>query len=60
MTYRKAFDCLLHYLITAKLDANGFKNDALYLIFNYMNNRKQRVKINSSFSSFQNNMIGIP
>ena len=56
----KAFDCLPHDLLIAKLDAYGFKNDALYLIFNYLNNRKQRVKINSSFSSVQNIVSGVP
>ena len=56
----KAFDCLSHDLLIAKLDAYGFKNDALYLIFNYLNNRKQRVKTNSSFSSFQNIISGVP
>ena len=56
----KAFDCLPHDLLIAKLDAYGLKNDALYLIFNYLNNRKQRVKINSSFSSFQNLISGVP
>ena len=56
----KEFDCLPHDLLVAKLDAYGFKNDALYLIFNYLNNRKQRVKINSSFSSFQNIISGVP
>ena len=56
----KAFDCLPHDLLIAKLDAYRFKNDALYLIFNYLNNRKQRVKINSSFSSFQNIISGVP
>ena len=45
-------DCLPHELLIAKLDAYRFKNDALYLISNHLNNRKQRVKINSSFSSF--------
>ena len=55
----KAFDCLPHDLLIAKLDAYGFKNDALYLIFNYLNNRNQRVKINSSFSSFQNIISGV-
>ena len=45
----KAFDCLPHDLLLAKLVAYGFKNDALYLIFDYLNNRKQRVKINLSF-----------
>ena len=56
----KAFDCLPHDLLIAKLDAYEFKNDALYLIFNYLSNRKQRVKINSSFSSFQNIISGVP
>ena len=37
----KAFDCLPYDLLLAKLDACSFKNDALYLIFNYLNNRKQ-------------------
>ena len=56
----KAFDCLPHDLLIAKPDAYGFKNDALYLIFNCLNNRKLRVKINSSFSSFQNIISGVP
>ena len=56
----KAFDCLRHDLLIAKLDAYGFKNDALYLIFNYLNNRKQTVKINSSFNSFQNIIPEVP
>ena len=55
----KAFDCLTHDLLIAKLDAYGFKNDALYLIFNYLNKRKQRVKIISFFSSFQNIINGV-
>ena len=50
----KAFDCLSHDLIIVKLDDYSFKYDALCLNFGYLNNRKQRVKINSSFSSFQN------
>ena len=37
-----------------KLDVYGFKKGALCLILNYLNNRKQRAKINSSFSTFQN------
>ena len=38
----KVFNCLPHDLFIAKLDAYGFKNDALYVIFNYWNNRKQK------------------
>ena len=56
----KAFYCLPDDLIIAKLDTYGFKNDALCLIFNHFNNRKQRVNINSSFSSFQNIIGGVP
>ena len=52
------FNCLPHDLHIAKLDGCGFKNDALYLVFEYLNNRKQRV--NSSFSSFQNIISGVP
>ena len=36
-----------------------FKIDALYLIFNYLNNIKQRVKTSSSFSFFQNIISGV-
>ena len=56
----KAFACLPHDLLIAKLDANGFKYDALYLICDYFNNRKQGVKINSYFSSSQNIISGFP
>ena len=52
------FNCLPHDLHIAKLDVYGFKNNALYLVFEYLNNRKQRV--NSSFSSFQNIISGVP
>ena len=55
-----AFDCLPHNLLIAKLDAYGFKNYAIYLIFVYLSNKKRRVKINSSFSSFQNIIRGVP
>ena len=56
----KAFACLPHDLLIAKLGANGFKYDALYLICDYFNNRKQGVKINSYFSSSQNIISGFP
>ena len=55
----KPFDCLPYDLLIAKLDAYGFKNDALNLVFNYLNNKEQRVKINSLFSSFKNFVSGV-
>ena len=48
----KAFDCIPHELMKAKLDAYGFDLKALILIFNYLRDRKQRVKINSSYSDW--------
>ena len=44
----KAFDCIPHDLIIAKLAAYGFDTNALKLIHNYLSNRKQRVKVNSA------------
>ena len=56
----KVFDCLSHELLIAKLDAYGFDNKSLKLIYNYLSNRKQRVKINESFSSWEEFLYGIP
>ena len=47
----KAFDCLPHDLIIAKLNAYGFSLSALRLIHDYLSNRKQRTKINLTYSS---------
>ena len=55
----KAFDSLFHNSIIAKLGANGFQKTMLFVTFNYLLKRKQRVKINSSFSSFQNIISGV-
>ena len=50
----KAFDCLPHDLLIAKLDAYGFKNDAHYLIFNYLDNRKSKNKLTLQLFSKHN------
>ena len=46
MDLSKAFDTLSHKLLIAKLGTCGFDTKALYL-----DNRKQRVRVNSNFSS---------
>ena len=55
----KAFNCLSHELLIAKLDAYGFDNKSLKLIYNYLSNRTQRVKINESFSSWEEILYGV-
>ena len=49
----RAFDCHPHDLIIAKLNSYGFNLTALNLIHNYLIKRKQRTKINQSYSSLQ-------
>ena len=56
----KAFDCLSHELLIAKLEAYGFDKKSLALIYDYLLNRKQKVKINNSFSSWGNLAFGVP
>ena len=41
----KAFDCLSHELLIAKLRAYGFSLNALRLVHSYLTNRKQRIKL---------------
>ena len=56
----KAFNCILHDLIIAKLDAYGFYIDTLKLIHDYLSNRKQRVKVNDAYSSWKDIFYGVP
>ena len=46
----KAFDCIPHDLIIAKLKANDFHIDALKLIHDYLSKRKQKIKFNDAYS----------
>ena len=56
----KAFDCIDHELLTAKLHDYGFNYDKLKFIYSYIKGRKQRIKINSSYSSFAEILFGVP
>ena len=56
----KAFDCMNHELLIAKLDAYGFHKSALKLILSYLSDRKQRTKVNNSFSQWSNIKSGVP
>ena len=56
----KAFDCLNHDLLIAKLNAYGFSLPALRLIHDYLSNRKQRTRINNSYSTWMEIVFGVP
>ena len=60
MDLSKAFDCIRHDLLIAKLHAYGFSHEALTLINDYLTNRQQRVKVNGLFSSWKNFTRGFP
>ena len=53
-------DCLSHELLLAKLHAYGLSFSALRPIHSYLINRKQRTKINSSYSSWEEILFGDP
>ena len=59
MDLSKAFDCLNHDLLIAKLEAYGFSRGALRLIHSYLNRRKQRVKVNGAFSTWIETSVGV-
>ena len=48
----KAFDCISHELLIAKLNAYGFSKNALDLVYDYLNGRKQRTEVIESFSTW--------
>ena len=56
----KAFDCLPHDFLLTKLNAYGFSLLALRLVQSYLSNRKQRTKINSEFSPWEEILFGVP
>ena len=60
MDLSKAFDTINHELVIAKLGAYGFDESALTIIANYLIDRWQRTKINTSFSTWMELLKGVP
>ena len=56
----KAFDCLVHDLMVAKLHAYGFEYNALSLIYSYLSGRRQRTKFGTAFSKWADIIFGVP
>ena len=60
MDLSKAYDCIPHNLLIAKLECYGVHKASLGLLLDYLTRRKQRTKIGSSFSSLCDINIGVP
>ena len=56
----KAFDCLPHGLLIAKLNAYGVTKDSCNLILSYLRNRKQTVKLGNARSEWLDLKTGVP
>ena len=56
----KAFDCILHDLLIAKLAAYGFDYQSLKIMESFLSNRQQRTKINNAFSCYSEIRHGVP
>ena len=56
----KAFDCILHDLLIAKLAAYGFDYQSLRIMESFLSNRQQRTKINNAFSRYSEIKYGVP
>ena len=60
MDLSKAYDCLPHDLIIVKFEAYGLSKHSLSLLLGYLTSRKQRVKIGSSYSKWNEIKRGVP
>ena len=58
----ETFDCIPqdHDLLIATLAAYGLSDEALMCILSYLSNRKQCVRINDTYSEFENIITGVP
>ena len=56
----KPFDCLSDGLLIAKLHAYGLDIDSLNILQDYLSNRKQSTKVDSSYSSWEAMLSGVP
>ena len=55
----KAFDCLPHSLLIAKLHAYGFDKTSTKYLKDYLSHQKQKIKINKTFSNWTNILHGV-
>ena len=56
----KAFDCLPHDLLVAKLYAYGFGKSACKFVLDYLTDRTQRTKVDGEYSNYRKVNYGVP
>ena len=59
MDLSKAYDCLPRDLLIAKLETYGLDNGSLNLLLDYLTFRKQKTKVDSTYSKWSNIRRGI-
>ena len=60
MDLSKAFDCLPHHLLIAKLESYGFDRTILKLFHSYLKDRKQAVKVKGFVRILKEIISGVP
>ena len=60
MDLSKAFDCIPHDLLIAKMEAYGFSEDFFTFLYPYLKRRKQSVNVSNVHSMFQSFTIWYP
>ena len=60
MDLPKAFDCIPHDLLIAKLHAYGFSGNSLLVLYSYLTQHKQNVKSNNAYSLSKELLSGVP
>ena len=60
MDLSKAFDCLPHRLLVAKLKAYGLSTGAVGLLDSYLSGRKQQVRLGANASTWKDLFKGVP
>ena len=60
MNLSKAFDCIPHDLLIAKLNAYDFDKESLVFLYFYLKRRKQCVNVNNIQNTFQTLLSEVP
>ena len=60
MDLSKAFGCIPHDMLIAKLSAYGLNGNASKYIYTYLKNRKKFVRVNNVCSDFKYIISGVP